>query len=40
MATGATLFVLYAVATNDTSPTRVASYVVSGSGFSAGGDPA
>lgn len=30
VATGATLFVLYAVATEDSSPTRVASYVVSG----------
>ncbi len=37
VATGATLFVLYAVATNDTSPTRVASYVVSGVGFLGGG---
>ena len=37
MATGATLFVLYAVATNDSSPTRVASYVVSGVGFLGGG---
>ena len=33
VATGATLFVLYAVVTNDSSPTRVASYVVSGVGF-------
>jgi putative Mg2+ transporter-C (MgtC) family protein len=31
------LFVLYAVATNDNSPTRVASYVVSGVGFLGGG---
>jgi putative Mg2+ transporter-C (MgtC) family protein len=37
VATGATLFVLYAVATNDNSPTRVASYVVSGVGFLGGG---
>ncbi|GFG75997.1 MgtC/SapB family protein [Mycobacterium botniense] len=37
VATGATLFVLYAVATNDNSPTRVASYVVSGIGFLGGG---
>lgn len=37
VATGATLFVLYAVITNDTSPTRVASYVVSGVGFLGGG---
>ena len=37
VATGATLFVLYAVATNDSSPTRVASYVVSGVGFLGGG---
>ena len=37
VATGATLFVLYAVATGDTSPTRVASYVVSGVGFLGGG---
>src|SRR5579875_3309290 len=37
VATGSTLFVLYAVATNDTSPTRVASYVVSGVGFLGGG---
>lgn len=37
VATGATLFVLYAVATYDTSPTRVASYVVSGVGFLGGG---
>jgi putative Mg2+ transporter-C (MgtC) family protein len=37
VATGATLFVLYAVVTNDTSPTRVASYVVSGVGFLGGG---
>ena len=34
---GATLFVLYAAATEDTSPTRVASYVVSGIGFLGGG---
>lgn len=37
VATGATLFVLYAVAANDTSTTRVASYVVSGIGFLGGG---
>jgi putative Mg2+ transporter-C (MgtC) family protein len=37
VAGGATLFVLYAVATEDTSPTRVASYVVSGVGFLGGG---
>ncbi|MBS4729745.1 MgtC/SapB family protein [Mycobacterium sp. SM1] len=37
VATGATLFVLYAAATNDSSPTRVASYVVSGVGFLGGG---
>jgi putative Mg2+ transporter-C (MgtC) family protein len=37
VAAGATLFVLYAVATVDTSPTRVASYVVSGIGFLGGG---
>jgi putative Mg2+ transporter-C (MgtC) family protein len=37
VAGGATLFVLYAVATPDTSPTRVASYVVSGIGFLGGG---
>lgn len=37
VATGATLFVLYSVATNDSSPTRVASYVVSGVGFLGGG---
>ncbi|WP_167096999.1 MgtC/SapB family protein [Mycobacterium sp. DL592] len=38
VAAGATLFVLYAVATGDpTSPTRVASYVVSGVGFLGGG---
>src|SRR6202012_55901 len=37
VATGATLFVLYAVVTNDSSPTRVASYVVSGGGFLGGG---
>jgi len=33
VAAGATLFVLYAAATPDSSPTRVASYVVSGIGF-------
>ena len=33
VAGGATLFVLYAVVTEDSSPTRVASYVVSGIGF-------
>ena len=33
VAAGATLFVLYAAATEDSSPTRVASYVVSGIGF-------
>lgn len=33
----ATLFVLYAAATEDSSPTRVASYVVSGIGFLGGG---
>lgn len=37
VATGATLFVLYSVATEDSSPTRVASYVVSGIGFLGGG---
>src|ERR1700684_2775407 len=37
VATGATLFVLYSVAANDSSPTRVASYVVSGVGFLGGG---
>jgi putative Mg2+ transporter-C (MgtC) family protein len=37
VAAGATLFVLYAVAANDTSSTRVASYVVSGVGFLGGG---
>jgi putative Mg2+ transporter-C (MgtC) family protein len=37
VAGGATLFVLYSVATTDTSPTRVASYVVSGIGFLGGG---
>jgi putative Mg2+ transporter-C (MgtC) family protein len=37
VATGATLFVLYSVVTNDSSPTRVASYVVSGVGFLGGG---
>ena len=37
VAAGATVFVLYAVATPDTSPTRVASYVVSGIGFLGGG---
>jgi putative Mg2+ transporter-C (MgtC) family protein len=37
VAGGATLFVLYSVATEDTSPTRVASYVVSGIGFLGGG---
>ncbi len=37
VATGATLFVLYAVAANDSSPTRVASYVVSGVGYLGGG---
>src|SRR5882757_7710671 len=37
VAAGATLFVLYAVATDDSSPTRVASYVVSGIGFLGGG---
>ena len=38
VAAGATLFVLYSVAANDLgSPTRVASYVVSGIGFLGGG---
>jgi putative Mg2+ transporter-C (MgtC) family protein len=37
VAGGATLFVLYAAATTDSSPTRVASYVVSGIGFLGGG---
>ncbi|MGW2649983.1 MgtC/SapB family protein [Streptomyces sp. NPDC001393] len=38
VATGATLFVLYSVAVGDPgSPTRVASYVVSGIGFLGGG---
>src|SRR6195952_2169262 len=37
VATGATLFVLYPAATEDSSPTRVASYVVSGIGFLGGG---
>jgi putative Mg2+ transporter-C (MgtC) family protein len=37
VAGGATLFVLYAAATIDSSPTRVASYVVSGIGFLGGG---
>ena len=38
VATGATLFVLYSVAAGDGgSPTRVASYVVSGIGFLGGG---
>lgn len=38
VAAGATLFVLYSVAASDTdSPTRVASYVVSGVGFLGGG---
>lgn len=38
VAAGATLFVLYSEATHDpTSPTRVASYVVSGVGFLGGG---
>lgn len=37
VAAGATLFVLYAAATEDTSATRVASYVVSGIGFLGGG---
>lgn len=38
VAAGATLFVLYSVAVGDpSSPTRVASYVVSGIGFLGGG---
>ncbi|HET9874205.1 MAG TPA: MgtC/SapB family protein [Mycobacterium sp.] len=37
VAAGATLFVLYGVAANDTSSTRVAAYVVSGVGFLGGG---
>ena len=38
VAAGATLFVLYSEAVGDTgSPTRVASYVVSGIGFLGGG---
>lgn len=37
VAAGATLFVLYSVTTDDTSSTRVASYVVSGVGFLGGG---
>lgn len=38
VATGATVFVLYSVVAGDeTSPTRVASYVVSGIGFLGGG---
>jgi putative Mg2+ transporter-C (MgtC) family protein len=37
VAAGATLFVLYGAATEDTSATRVASYVVSGIGFLGGG---
>jgi putative Mg2+ transporter-C (MgtC) family protein len=37
VAAGATLFVLYSVATEDSSATRVASYVVSGIGFLGGG---
>lgn len=37
VAAGATLFVLYSVAADDTSSTRVASYVVSGVGFLGGG---
>src|SRR6202008_4200558 len=37
VAGGATLFVLYAVATEDSRPTRRASYVVSGVGFLGGG---
>jgi putative Mg2+ transporter-C (MgtC) family protein len=37
VATGSTLFVLYAVITYDTSATRMASYVVSGVGFLGGG---
>lgn len=35
--TGSTLFVLYATTVDDSSPTRVASYVVSGVGFLGGG---
>lgn len=37
VAAGATLFVLYSVAAEDASATRVASYVVSGVGFLGGG---
>ncbi|MEB3030511.1 MgtC/SapB family protein [[Mycobacterium] nativiensis] len=37
VAAGATLFVLYSIAAEDTSSTRVASYVVSGVGFLGGG---
>jgi len=37
VAGGATLFVLYSVVTEDSSATRVASYVVSGIGFLGGG---
>ncbi len=37
VATGATLFVLYAAGVDDNSATRVASYVVSGVGFLGGG---
>lgn len=37
VAAGATMFVLYAAATDDSSATRVASYVVSGIGFLGGG---
>jgi putative Mg2+ transporter-C (MgtC) family protein len=37
VAAGATLFVLYSVTTEDSSATRVASYVVSGIGFLGGG---
>lgn len=37
VAAGATLFVLYSAATQDSSATRVASYVVSGIGFLGGG---
>ncbi|MFL0179150.1 MULTISPECIES: MgtC/SapB family protein [unclassified Mycobacterium] len=37
VAAGATLFVLYSIAADDTSSTRVASYVVSGVGFLGGG---
>lgn len=37
VAAGATLFVLYAATADDSSPTRVASYVVSGIGFLGGG---